>query len=46
VTVTDTALFRNPHYHMRGDTPDTLDDERMTRVVSGLARVVAELAGG
>jgi hypothetical protein len=44
IMVTDTALYRNPHYHMPGDTPGTLDDERMTRVVSGLARVVAELA--
>jgi hypothetical protein len=46
IMVTDTALYRNPHYHMPGDTPDTLDDERMTRVVSALARVVAEIAGG
>ena len=46
IMVTATALFRNPHYHMLGDTPDTLDHERMTRAVSALARVVAELAGG
>jgi Peptidase family M28 len=46
IMVTDTALYRNPHYHMPGDAPDTLDNERMTRVVSGLARVVAELARG
>lgn len=25
VMVTDTANFRNPHYHQPGDTPDTLD---------------------
>ena len=25
VMVTDTANFRNPHYHRRSDTPDTLD---------------------
>jgi hypothetical protein len=46
IMVTDTALYRNPYYHMPGDTPDTLDGERMTRVVSALARVVGELAGG
>jgi hypothetical protein len=46
IMVTDTAPYRNPLYHTAGDTPGTLDPERMTRVVSGLARVVAELAGG
>ncbi len=33
---TDTAEFRNPHYHQKTDTPDTLDYsfmERVTRVV-------------
>jgi len=29
---TDTANFRNPHYHRGSDTPDTLDYEFMTRV--------------
>jgi hypothetical protein len=42
--VTDTAPFRNPHYHEPTDRPDTLDFERMTRVVLGLEPVVAELA--
>jgi Zn-dependent M28 family amino/carboxypeptidase len=41
--VTDTALFRNPHYHTPHDTPDTLDYDRMARVVDGLRNVVNEL---
>lgn len=44
VMVTDTALFRNPNYHGPTDTPDTLDYDRMTRVVEGLAALVADLA--
>lgn len=43
--VTDTALFRNPHYHTPHDTPDTLDYDRMGRVVEGLMGVVGELGG-
>lgn len=42
--VTDTALFRNPHYHQPHDTPETLDYERMARVVAGLVHVVESLA--
>jgi Zn-dependent M28 family amino/carboxypeptidase len=34
--VTDTAFYRNPHYHTPSDTPDTLDFDRMTEVVKGL----------
>jgi hypothetical protein len=45
VMVTDTALFRNPHYHTRSDTPDTLDYDRMSRVVEALEDVVRELGG-
>ncbi|HRG99662.1 MAG TPA: M20/M25/M40 family metallo-hydrolase [Polyangiaceae bacterium] len=45
VMVTDTAPFRNPHYHKRSDTPDTLDYPRLARVVRGLAAVVGRLAG-
>lgn len=45
VMVTDTAPFRNPHYHDGSDTPDTLDYERLGQVVEGLAGVVEELAG-
>ncbi|HEY2148766.1 MAG TPA: M28 family peptidase [Pirellulales bacterium] len=44
IMITDTALFRYPHYHLKSDTPDKLDYERMARVVAGLAHVVADLA--
>ena len=42
--ITDTAPFRYPHYHAKDDTPDKLDYDRMTRVVFGLEKVIAELA--
>ena len=44
--ITDTALFRNPHYHTATDKPDTLDYERLARVVDGLTAVVDDLANG
>ena len=44
VLVTDTANFRNPHYHQPTDTPDTLDFEFFTgvvqRVVDGVETLV------
>jgi hypothetical protein len=42
--ITDTAPFRNPHYHQRTDTPETLDYDRLARVVEELEKVVAKLA--
>lgn len=45
VMVTDTAMFRYPHYHHAEDTPDKIDFERMARVVRGLEKVVAVLVG-
>ncbi len=44
IMVTDTALFRYPHYHRREDTPDKIDYESLARVVSGLTWVVMDLA--
>ncbi|MFY0563863.1 M28 family peptidase [Archangium lansingense] len=44
VMVTDTALFRNPHYHTPQDTWDTLDYERMAKVVQGVQCAVGALA--
>jgi Zn-dependent M28 family amino/carboxypeptidase len=46
VMVTDTAFFRNGHYHTRRDTPEKLDYARMARVVTGVAGVMRRLAGG
>lgn len=39
--ITDTAFFRNPHYHMPTDLPDTLDYARLARLVAGLARALS-----
>ena len=44
--VTDTAIFRYPHYHTRHDTPDKLRYDRMARLFNGLHAVVGDLAGG
>ncbi len=46
VMVTDTSFFRNPHYHTMGDRPETLDYERMARVVDALEAVLGAEAGG
>ncbi len=45
IMVTDTALFRYNYYHTSADTPDKLEYDQMTRVVDGLSRLIAELAG-
>jgi Zn-dependent M28 family amino/carboxypeptidase len=45
VMVTDTAPFRYAYYHDAYDTPDKIDYDRTARVVAGLHRVVADLAG-
>ena len=36
--ITDTAFYRNPHYHRLRDTPDTLDYARMAQVVEQVYR--------
>ncbi len=46
VMVTDTAPFRNPHYHRETDKPDTLDYLGMARVTVGLRQVLRELVNG
>jgi TRAP-type uncharacterized transport system fused permease subunit len=38
--VTNTAMFRNPNYHLRSDLPDTLDYRRMAKLATMLTRVV------
>lgn len=45
VMVTDTALFRYPHYHTPEDTPDKVNYETLARVTQGLGGVAATLAG-
>ena len=43
IMVTDTAPFRYPYYHSSSDTPDKLDYDRFTLVVSGMEKVIEEL---
>jgi hypothetical protein len=43
--VTDTAFLRYPYYHTSLDTPGKIDFERLSRVVSGLAKVLDDLSG-
>lgn len=43
--VTDTAFYRNPHYHASTDTPETLDYVRMAKVVHALAGAIGQWAG-
>lgn len=42
--VTDTANFRNPHYHRATDTPETLDYGRMAAIVRATVLLVARIA--
>ena len=42
--ITDTAIFRYPHYHQPTDTPDRLDYERLARVTKGVERIVRGMA--
>ncbi len=43
IMVTDTAPFRYPYYHSSNDTPDKLDYDRFTLVVSGMEKVIEDL---
>lgn len=43
IMVTDTAFYRNPHYHTARDRPETLDYEKMTYVVRGMQKVIEKL---
>jgi hypothetical protein len=44
VILTDTANYRNPHYHTPGDTVDTIDAARFTLVVRAVAGATVDLA--
>lgn len=45
VMLTDTANFRNPHYHRPSDTIETLDLAFLARVLEAVTRAVQDLAG-
>ncbi len=36
VMITDTAFYRNPNYHQKTDTIDTLDFEKMAEIIKGI----------
>jgi Zn-dependent M28 family amino/carboxypeptidase len=42
--VTDTALYRSPYYHARGDRPETLDYPRFVRIIDALVDAVTDLS--
>ena len=44
IMITDTAIFRYPYYHTRGDTSERINFEKMARVVEGTSFVIAALA--
>lgn len=46
IMVTDTAIYRNHRYHTGLDSPESLDYEKMAKVVTGLSYVVSQLADG
>lgn len=41
--ITDTAPFRNPHYHMSTDTAETLDYDRLAAVTEGARQMILKL---
>lgn len=43
VMVTDSAFFRNSHYHQETDTMETLDLDSMAEVVKGLFRTLQKM---
>lgn len=43
IMITDTALFRYPHYHKPTDTPDKVDYQRLARITKGVERMIREI---
>ena len=44
IMITDTALFRDPHYHTPDDTIDKIDFRRLAAVTFGMQEVIRRLA--
>ncbi len=42
VMLTDTAFFRNPHYHQLTDIPDTLNYFKMAQMTEGLFKTIQQ----
>jgi hypothetical protein len=45
VMVTDTAFYRNPHYHRSSDRPERLDYDRMAQLAYSLSVSLSRMAG-
>lgn len=45
VMVTDTATYRDPHYHTDDDRPEYIDRDRLARVVNGLGQLIGDFVG-
>jgi hypothetical protein len=43
IMITDTALFRYPHYHKTTDTPDKVDYEKLARITLALEQSIRDL---
>lgn len=43
IMITDTALFRYPHYHQPTDTPDKVDYEKLARITLSLEQTLRDL---
>lgn len=41
--INDTAFIRNPNYHMKSDTIDTLDFQKMTEVINSAYRGITKI---
>jgi hypothetical protein len=41
--INDTSFLRNPHYHQKSDTIDTLDFAKMAEVVKGAYAALTQL---
>ncbi len=45
IMLTDTAMFRNPNYHEKTDTPETLDFEKMEFLTLDLLNLISQELG-
>ncbi|MBD0402790.1 M28 family peptidase [Flammeovirga sp. EKP202] len=43
VMITDTSFFRNPNYHTKNDTPESLDFKRMNEVIKGTFYAITQI---
>jgi Peptidase family M28 len=41
--INDTSFIRNPNYHTKGDTIDTLDFPKMTAVIDSTYRAISNM---